>query len=82
MKFDRWRSWCSTWVMLLVALPAAAQTAAAVDLQPFLRKDNYEAIKISPTGEFYAATVPLADRTILVRRSRIAKTPSSPISGG
>jgi dipeptidyl aminopeptidase/acylaminoacyl peptidase len=79
MKFDRWRSWCSTWFMLLVALPAAAQTAAAVDLQPFLRKDNYEAIKISPTGEFYAATVPLADRTILVVIRRSDQTPIAKI---
>ena len=48
----------------------------SVDLGPFLRRDGYEDIKISPTGEYYAATVPLEDRTILVvlRRSDKAVT--------
>jgi dipeptidyl aminopeptidase/acylaminoacyl peptidase len=50
--------------------------SAPVDLTPFLRRDGYQDIKISPTGEYYAATVPLEDRTILVvlRRSDKAVT--------
>jgi dipeptidyl aminopeptidase/acylaminoacyl peptidase len=71
-------------LLLPIALPAAAQTAAAqtvatVDLQPFLRKDSYERIKISPTGAFYAATVPLADRTILVVIRRSDQAPIAKI---
>ncbi len=49
---------------------------APVDLTPFLRRDGYQDIKISPAGEYYAATVPLEDRTILavLRRSDKAVT--------
>lgn len=79
MKFERWRSWCCACLLLSIALPAVAQTTAAIDLQPFLRKDSYERIKISPTGEFYAATVPLADRTILVVIRRSDKKPIAKI---
>lgn len=59
-------------VLAAVACPAIAQ----VDLTPFLKKDVYGDIKISPTGEYYAATVPLQERTILVviRRSDKAFT--------
>jgi dipeptidyl aminopeptidase/acylaminoacyl peptidase len=78
MKFDRWRSWCCA-LLLSLAWPAAAQTAAAVDLKPFLRKDSYERIKISPTGEYYAATVPLEDRTILVVIRRSDQKPTAKI---
>lgn len=44
---------------------------AQVDLAPFLMKEQVGELKLSPTGEFYAATVPLADRTALavMRRS-------------
>jgi dipeptidyl aminopeptidase/acylaminoacyl peptidase len=57
---------------------AAAQDAAAtpsaattVDLTPFVRKDTFETIVLSPTGEYLAATVPLEDRTglVIMRRS-------------
>ena len=61
------------WLVLL--LSSFAQ-AATIDPSPFVRKDSFESIKISPTGEYYAATVPLEDRTILVvlRRSDQAVT--------
>ncbi len=44
---------------------------AQVDLAPFLKPEQVGELKLSPTGEFYAATVPLADRTALavMRRS-------------
>ena len=50
-----------------LAFPAVAQ----VDLTPYLKEDVYGDIKISPTGEYYAVTVPTADRTVLavIRRS-------------
>lgn len=46
-------------------------TAMAVDVQGFVKKDKFNDIKISPTGEYLAATVPLQDRTVLavIRRS-------------
>jgi len=85
------RFWCCA-VLLWASVPALAQDADAridpaqvgprtvdlqsVDLTPFLRRDGYQDIKISPTGEYYAATVPLEDRTILavLRRSDKAVT--------
>ncbi len=59
------------------AAPAQTTTGRApVDLTPYLRRDAYQDIKISPSGAYYAATVPLEDRTILVvlRRSDKAVT--------
>ena len=66
MKVCRLRFWCcaaSLWMSFPVMAQVAAITAepvtanqARVDLKPFLRRDAYEDIKISPTGEFYAAT--------------------------
>jgi dipeptidyl aminopeptidase/acylaminoacyl peptidase len=69
-------------VLAATTLPAAAQ----VDLAPYLRRDTFERIKISPTGDFLAATVPLVDRTVLVvmRRSDgefTAKVAGNPNSG-
>jgi len=55
---------------LVVAL-CCASSAAATTVEPFVRRDKFEHLKLSPTGEYYAATVPLGDRTALaiVRRS-------------
>ena len=41
-----------------VVLASNAGAAAAVDVGAFVKKDRFETIKISPTGEYYAATVP------------------------
>ncbi|WP_460758713.1 alpha/beta hydrolase family protein [Lysobacter fragariae] len=48
-----------------------AEPAATVDVAAYIHKDIFNSIKISPTGEYYAATVPQEDRTSLVilRRS-------------
>ncbi|WP_305804425.1 S9 family peptidase [Stenotrophomonas sp. YIM B06876] len=52
------------WVAVLV-LCALAGHAVAVDLGHFIRKDKFTDIKLSPTGEYYAATVPMEDKTAL-----------------
>jgi dipeptidyl aminopeptidase/acylaminoacyl peptidase len=39
--------------------------AAEVEVDAFVKKDRFETIKISPTGEYYAATVPVEDKTAL-----------------
>ncbi|MXV12709.1 S9 family peptidase [Xanthomonas sp. LMG 8992] len=36
-----------------------------MDLAPYLKKEEFGEVKLSPTGEYFAATVPLADRTAL-----------------
>jgi dipeptidyl aminopeptidase/acylaminoacyl peptidase len=48
---------------LLLAL--GTSSALAIDPSPFVRNDAFEDIKISPTGEYFAATVPLDDRLAL-----------------
>jgi dipeptidyl aminopeptidase/acylaminoacyl peptidase len=44
---------------------------AQVDVDSFVRQDEFEDVQISPDGKYFAATVPLEDRTVLavVRRS-------------
>lgn len=49
-------------VLGLLAVPSAA----AVDVQAYVKKDRFKTIKISPTGEYFAATVPMEDRTALI----------------
>jgi dipeptidyl aminopeptidase/acylaminoacyl peptidase len=42
----------------------------AVEIDHYVRKDKFESIKLSPKGDYYAATVPLEDRTVLAIISR------------
>ncbi|TWT22526.1 S9 family peptidase [Luteimonas marina] len=53
------------WLAVAVAI-AGAPARAQVDLTPFVKRDTYETIKISPDGAHLAATMPLEDRTVLV----------------
>ncbi len=62
----------------LLSVPAMAQ----VDLAPFLKEFDFEDIKLSPTGEYYAATVPFGDRTALVVMRRDGNSPLSRFSLG
>jgi dipeptidyl aminopeptidase/acylaminoacyl peptidase len=68
------------WSGMFPAAESLAQSGPSpVDLTPFLRKDAYQQIKISPTGEYYAASVPLEDRTILVIIRRADQKPTAKI---
>lgn len=55
---------------------APASTGTPPPLTDFLKRDAFGTIKLSPTGEFLAATVPLSDRTSLVifRRADMKQT--------
>lgn len=57
------------WVGVLAVVAFGAQ--AQVNLAPFIENDGVRDIKISPTGEFYAATLPLGERSAVavMRRS-------------
>lgn len=44
---------------------ALSAPAMAVDVAAFVKRDQFDDIKISPTGAYFAATVPLEDRTML-----------------
>jgi hypothetical protein len=69
-------------IALLLAGSALAGDASAppkaglVPLDAFIQLDKFNRIKLSPTGEYYAISVPLEDRTILVvlRRSDLKQT--------
>ncbi|WP_312238326.1 S9 family peptidase [Stenotrophomonas sp.] len=60
----------SGWMALIVCGALAGQ-AGAVDLDRYLKRDDFADIKISPDGNYFAATVPMEDRTALaiLRRS-------------
>lgn len=55
-------------------MPGQAQEA--LDLTPYLKRDQIERIKISPDGDYFALTMPMEDRTVLgiVRRKDKAVT--------
>jgi len=56
--------------LAVAAAVTATGSAQAVDVDAYVRKDRFETIKVSPTGEYFAATVPFEDRTALVVMDR------------
>lgn len=54
----------------------APTPSATVPLDAFVKQDRFNQIKLSPTGEYYAVSVPLEDRTVLLilRRSDMKQT--------
>jgi len=54
-----------------LVLAGAAQAATSFDVASFVKRDGFDEIKISPTGEYYAARVPGEDNSTLmiVRRA-------------
>lgn len=53
-------------VALAIAIAPFAASASGVDVDAFTRNDQFKDIKLSPGGEYLAATVPFDDRTVLV----------------
>ncbi len=55
----------------LLSNASFAQAVPQIPVEDFLKRDVFESLILSPTGEYLAATVPLQDRTSLVilRRS-------------
>ncbi|WP_454831908.1 alpha/beta hydrolase family protein [Pseudoxanthomonas wuyuanensis] len=51
--------------LCLAMATAVAPARAQVDVEPFIKKDKFDNIKLSPDGDHYAATVSLEDRTAL-----------------
>ena len=51
---------------LALGLASFAASATGVDVDAFTRNDQFKDIKLSPNGEYLAATVPFDDRTVLV----------------
>ncbi|MEO8002240.1 MAG: alpha/beta fold hydrolase [Arenimonas sp.] len=61
---------CSLGMLPLTAPAAAADEASAIPIEAFFKQDKLVNLKISPNGEYLAATIALADRTDLVFLSR------------
>ena len=61
------------WLLVAVCVCGEVRAQAPVDLTPFVQRDRYEQIKISPDGKHFAATAPLEDRTVLVVLNRADK---------
>lgn len=55
---------------ILVAGWCLAPSALALDIEPYIKKNEFNDIQVSPNGEYFAATVPLEDQTALVVLSR------------
>jgi dipeptidyl aminopeptidase/acylaminoacyl peptidase len=52
-------------VLLMLPVVATAQAPQPYDIEDFIRKQKFVDIKISPTGEYYAATVRVERKTAL-----------------
>lgn len=59
-----------------ISSAAFAQAPSQIPVENFLKRDLFGVMKLSPTGEYLAATVPLEDRTdlIILRVSDMQKT--------
>ena len=67
MRHSKWAAWV---VMVLLCGPVAQAAAAGLDLEQYLKRDTFNDIKLSPGGQYYAATVPMEDRTALAILAR------------
>ncbi len=81
MRIATWATAGLATILAMTWTMTAAAAGTPVDLAPYLRKDSYSDIKISPAGEYYAATVPLEDRTVLVVIRRSDLKPTAKIEG-
>ncbi|WP_241242113.1 alpha/beta hydrolase family protein [Xanthomonas vesicatoria] len=66
----------------VAALGYAQSAPEAVDLAPYLKSDQFERIKISPSGAYFALTMPLEDRTVLGIVRRQDKVATAKVTGG
>lgn len=60
---------------MLLACAFSAQAANTVDVAPFIKRGGFETLKISPHGEYYAASAAMEDRSVLVVLRRADNKP-------
>jgi dipeptidyl aminopeptidase/acylaminoacyl peptidase len=68
--------------VMALALFWTMSVAAQVDVDSFLKRDTYGRVKISPSGAYYAATVQLPDREVLLILRRSDKKITAKVTGG
>ncbi|MBX3710946.1 MAG: S9 family peptidase [Lysobacter sp.] len=67
-------------IAIAIAAPASfAQAPKPHEVEDFIRKPKFNDIKISPTGEYYAATVAVERKTILVVLRRSDNKPTAQV---
>ncbi len=60
------------WIAVLICVASSSLSAAAqVDVASYVKRDDFGDIKLSPNGDYYAASVPLEGKSVLaiIRRS-------------
>ena len=67
---------------ILLGCLLAPLAHAQVDLEPFLKRDVLQTLRISPTGAYYAMTVPMEDQTVLAVVRRADRQVTSKIHAG
>jgi dipeptidyl aminopeptidase/acylaminoacyl peptidase len=68
--------------LAIFMLSFASVASAQVDLDQYLRREQYGDIKISPTGEYYALTYWLPDHQVLLIMRRADKKITAKVEGG
>lgn len=61
--------------MLWACACVAQASTNTVDIAPFLKRDGFESLKISPKGDYYAASAVMDDRSVLVVLRRTDNKP-------
>lgn len=61
---------------------AVSPAASAVNVEDYVKKDGFNDIKLSPNGDYFAATVPMEDRTVLVILRRSDNKITANVTGG
>jgi dipeptidyl aminopeptidase/acylaminoacyl peptidase len=63
-------------VFLIMSTSFSVQATERIPVEEFLKRDTFETMRISPDGNFIAATVPMEDRTrlVILNRSDLKQT--------
>lgn len=62
---------CKMLAALLATAVAFPCAAATVDVAPYVKRDDFGAIKLSPNGDYYAATVPMEGKSVVLIVHRV-----------
>ncbi len=66
----QYTKWAALAVIAVLCGPIGQVAAAGLDLEHYLKRDTFNDIKLSPGGDYYAATVPMEDRTAVAILAR------------
>jgi dipeptidyl aminopeptidase/acylaminoacyl peptidase len=60
------------WIAIFMcAVSSSAWSSAPVDVAAYVKRDDFNSIKLSPNGDYYAASVPMEDKSVLVIIRRV-----------